>query len=141
MNRKRGAGMVIALLVPAAMALAEEGRVKVSMPAPMVGHMLANMRDHLAAVSEIQAAIAERDFERTAQVAEQRLGVSSLGGHGADHMAPHMPKAMRAIGGEMHRAATRLALAAQELDLDQSLRELAAVTGRCVACHATYRVH
>jgi cytochrome c556 len=85
-------------------------------------------------------ALAKKDFERAAQAAEQRLGISSLTTHGAEHMAPYMPKPMQAIGTEMHRAATRFALAAQERDLDMALTELAAVTSQCVACHSAYRV-
>jgi cytochrome c556 len=115
-------------------------RQLVELPLPMQAHMLGNMRDHLATLNEIQTALAKKDFERVAQAAEQRLGVSSLAAHGAAHMAPYMPVAMQTIGTEMHRAATRLALAAQERDLDKSLAELAAVTRQCVACHSAYRI-
>lgn len=118
----------------------QDTRQRVALPPPMQAHMLGNMRDHLATLNEIHAALAARDYDRAAQAAEQRLGVSSLAAHGAEHMAPYMPKAMQAIGTEMHRAATRLALAAQERDLDKSLTELAAVTRQCVACHSVYRV-
>jgi hypothetical protein len=134
--------MIVALgigLFTVAAVAEQDVRSKVEMPAPMVAHMLANMRDHVASLNEIHLALAARDFDRAGQVAEQRLGVSSLAAHGAEHMAPYMPKPMQAIGTEMHRAATRFALAAQERDLDKALVELAAITGRCVACHSSYR--
>jgi hypothetical protein len=133
------AGLLVGLFCGSAGAQSDT-RQLVQMPAPMQEHMLGNMRDHLATLNEIQAALAKKDFDRVAQAAEQRLGVSSLAAHGAAHMAPYMPAAMQAIGTEMHRAATRLALAAQEGDLNKSLAELAAVTHQCVACHAAYRI-
>jgi hypothetical protein len=103
--------------------------------------MLANMRDHLQTLAEIQAALAGGEFDRAAQTAEERLGMSSLTAHGASHMAPYMPQGMQAIGTEMHRAASRFAVAAAEDDLPQALAGLAKVTEQCVACHAAYRVH
>jgi len=119
---------------------APDGRQLIEMPAPMQEHMLGNMRDHLATLNEMNMGLAKKDYERAAQAAEQRLGISSLTAHGAEHMAPYMPKAMQAIGTEMHRAATRFALAAQERDLNKTLNALAGVTAQCVACHSAYRV-
>jgi cytochrome c556 len=133
--------LMIVLSVYASCVLAgQDVRVLVEMPAPMREHMLGNMRDHVATLNEIQLGLAKKDYDRAAQAAEQRLGISSLAAHGAEHMAPYMPKPMQAIGTEMHRAATRFALAAQERDLNKALNELAAVTTQCVACHSAYRV-
>ena len=131
---------LLAILVAASAGAELDTRQRVKLPPPMQTHMLGNMRDHLATLNEIHSALAARDFDRAAQAAEQHLGVSSLAAHGAEHMAPYMPKAMQAMGTEMHRAATRFALAAQERDLDKSLAELAAVTRQCVACHSAYRI-
>lgn len=124
-------------------ALADE-RELVKMPPRMQAHMRANMRDHLLAVHEIQAAMARGDFETAARVAEQRLGMSSLESHGASHMAGVMPPGMRATGTAMHRAASRFAVSAQEAGVDRDLARavaaLAEVTAQCVACHAAYRI-
>jgi cytochrome c556 len=132
----------LALLSPAA--LAADARQGVALPPPMREHLLANMRDHLAALGEIQAALAAGRFERAADIAEHRLGMSSLQGHGASHMAPHMPKGMQEIGTGMHRAASRFARTAQEAPvadgLPRALGALAEVTQQCVACHASYRL-
>lgn len=110
----------------------------------MRDHMLANMRDHLEAIHGIHRALASRDFELAADIGEQRLGMSSLASHGAEHMAPHMPAGMRAIGTAMHRAASRFAATARESAIDgdmaRALRALSEVTDQCVACHAGYRV-
>ncbi len=140
------AGPVLALsfavLLPAA--LAADGRQLVKMPAPMQEHMLANMRDHLAAIGEIQAALASGKFGQAAEVAENRIGMSSLDAHGGSHMAPYMPKSMQDIGTAMHRSASRFARTTQEAavtnDLPRALGALADLTQQCTACHASYRI-
>lgn len=132
--------MLVFSLYASSVLAGQDARVLVEMPAPMREHMLGNMRDHVATLNEMLMALSKKDYDRAAQAAEQRLGISSLTTHGAEHMAPYMPKPMQAIGTEMHRAATRFALAAQERDLDMALTELAAVTSQCVACHTSYRV-
>ena len=119
-------------------------RVLVEFPEPMRQHMLSNMRDHLLAVTEIQQALAAGAFDSAANIAEQRLGMSSLNAHGASHMAPFMPTAMQEIGTRMHKAASEFALAAQEAavdgDLGRPIGALSRITQQCVACHADYRV-
>jgi hypothetical protein len=131
------------MLTPAlaAPALAQgDARELVEMPAPMQEHMLANMRDHLAALDEILAALNDEDYGAAARVAEFRLGMSSLDSHGASHMARVMPAPMREMGTDMHRTASRLALTAEEGDRLQAFRALQAVTETCVTCHAAYRI-
>jgi hypothetical protein len=107
-------------------------------------HMLANMRDHLLALQEIQEALAGQQYDKAADTAEQRLGMSSLELHGAHEVAGFMPGAMQAIGAGMHQAASRLAIAARDAaatgEMRPVLEAMAKVTAQCVACHAGYRV-
>ena len=117
-----------------------DNRMLVTLPAPMQEHMLGNMRDHLQTLDQINRALAEGHWNDAATIAEQRLGVSSLAAHGAEHMAPYMPKPMQAIGTAMHRAATEFAVHAPEGDLRQSMQQLAEITRQCVACHVAYRI-
>jgi hypothetical protein len=132
-------------LLAASAVWAQDTRQKVDLPPMMQQHMMANMRDHLLALTEIQEALAAGGFDRAADIAESRLGMSSLIAHGASHMAPHMPQPMRDIGTGMHRAASRFAVATQEAavtgDLRRAVGGLAEVTRQCVACHAAFRVH
>jgi hypothetical protein len=133
------------LLLPASAAEDDsDSRDLVALPATLQQHMLANMRDHLSAIAQIQDALADGDFDRAADTAEERLGMSSLSSHGAAHMARHMPERMQAIGTQMHRAASRFALLAQEAsvdrDLPRALKSLAEITQQCNACHAAYRI-
>ena len=107
--------------------------------------MLENMRDHLLALTKIQQHLALEEYEKAATVAENRLGMSSLDGHSASHMARFMPAAMQQIGTQMHKAASRFAIIVQEGGLEGSTPMIAdglvGVMQQCVACHSSYRVH
>jgi hypothetical protein len=126
---------------------AQDSRELVRLPEPMQEHMLGNMRDHLATLSEIIGDMADGKLDNAAKLAEQRLGMSSLGSHGAAHMAPFMPKPMQDIGTSMHRAASRLAIVLQDTSVSptyDTMREVSRalhdVTSACAACHASYRI-
>ena len=142
---KRLAILAVATATFSASALADDTRELVKLPAPMAEHMLSNMRDHLLALTEIQRALGAAEYQRAADVAEQRIGVSSLASHGAAHMAPFMPQAMQDIGTQMHKAASQFALVAQETgatgNVARAVGSLSKVTEQCVACHAAYRAH
>ena len=139
--------LVVLALSGAVSAFADDGdsRQLVKMPAPMTQHMLGNMRDHLVAITEIQQSMGKGEFQRAADIAEKRIGLSSLDAHGASHMAPFMPKPMQEIGTQMHRAASQFALVAQDTGVDgnvtRAIGALSRVTEQCVACHAAYRAH
>ncbi|TXH66709.1 MAG: hypothetical protein E6Q83_19910 [Thiothrix sp.] len=138
--------MYLALLFMTSTGFAQDDtRQKVEFPQMVQQHMLANMRDHLLALSEIQALMAVADYDKAAQIAEQRLGLSSLDNHGAAHMAQMMPKEMQEIGSEMHKAASQFAISVVDAgasgDLKPALNDLSKLMQQCVACHAAFRVH
>lgn len=121
-----------------------DARQVADFPAPLKEHELANMRDHLRTLSEIQNYLAKYDFDRAADLAEKRLGMSSFDLHGSHEVAPYMPKGMQEAGTALHHAASRFAVAAQDAavdrDLGRALGALNEVTQTCVACHAAYRL-
>ena len=126
---------------------AQDARELVRLPQPMQEHMLGNMRDHLVTLNEIIGHLADGKFDQAAKLAEQRLGMSSLGLHGAAHMAQFMPQPMQDIGTSMHRAASRLAIVLQDTSVSPTLdtmrdvnRALHEVTTTCTACHASYKI-
>lgn len=121
-------------------AVAGDDRQLVVMPERMQQHMLANMRDHLATLDRILAHLAADEPDQAADLAEARLGMSSLDSHGARHMAGMMPAEMQDIGTGMHRAASRFARVAREGDNAAATAALQKVTAACVACHAGYRI-
>ncbi|MDJ0881629.1 MAG: cytochrome c [Gammaproteobacteria bacterium] len=117
-----------------------ESRQWVQLPEMMQQHMMANMRDHLRALDEILHHLASGEGDKAAEVAEQRLGMSSLESHGASHMAPLMPEGMRQTGTRMHRAASQFARIAEEGDLAAAYAHLGEITSSCVSCHSAYRI-
>jgi len=131
----------ILLLCSAKPLIAEEDpRLLVKFPEMMQQHMMTNMRDHLAAINEILINMSNRQLDKAAEIAEYRIGMSSLDSHGADHMAKFMPKGMRQAGTNMHKAASQFALKAQEADVNAAYKALSEVTSACVACHSSYRI-
>ena len=118
----------------------EDSRQLVELPEMMQLHMMSNMRDHLVAINEILVNMANDQLDQAAEVAESRLGMSSLESHGASHMSRFMPEGMRQAGTSMHRAASRFALKAQEGEALPAYSALAEVTSACVACHTNYRI-
>ena len=98
------------------------------------------MRDHLAALDEILVKLAAGELDEASEIAESRLGMSSLESHGASHMAKVMPEGMRRAGTSMHKAASKFALKAQEGEVAPAYGALSEVTAACVACHTAYRV-
>lgn len=125
-------------------AIDSDTRQLVKFPEAMRIHTLANMRDHLLAVQEINDALSRNEFEKAANIAEKRLGMTSLDAHDASHLAPFMPPGMQDIGTQMHRAASRFAIEAQNAsatnDVRPALAALNPVLQQCAACHAAYRL-
>ncbi len=115
-------------------------RQLVQLPEMMQQHMMSNMRDHLKAINEILLKLGNDEMDEAAEIAEQRLGMSSLESHGASHMAKFMPEGMSHVGTGMHKAASRFALKAQEGDLLSAYKMLSQVTSACVNCHSAYRI-
>lgn len=125
--------------------LAEDIRTRVELPEPMREHMLANMRDHLMALESITRKLARQQYDEAADIAENRLGMSSLNSHGASHMAKFLPQQMAAIGTRMHKAASRFAKAAKDAEveggLSRAFSSLSEVMQQCVSCHSGFRIH
>ncbi|MCP4993315.1 MAG: hypothetical protein GY934_05965 [Gammaproteobacteria bacterium] len=137
--------VVVLILTASIPALAEDSRQRVEMPDMMRDHMLGNMRDHLLALETITRQLANQEYDEAADVAETRLGMSSMESHGASHMGQFMPQEMSAIGTEMHHAASRFSIAAKDAAIEGGLNKafsaLSEVMQQCVACHSGYRVH
>jgi hypothetical protein len=123
---------------------APDTRKFVKFPPALVEQTLANMRDHLQTLQEIQLQLSLGHTDIAAKIAESRLGMSSLGLHGAAEVSKYMPHGMQDAGTAMHRAASRFAATAQDVgvtgDLKPAFAGLAEITAQCVGCHAGYRL-
>ena len=122
----------------------KDARQLVKFPAEMRDHTLANMRDHLLALQEIQSALAKSEYDRAADIAEKRLGMSSLALHGAHEVAKFMPQGMQDAGTAMHLGASRFGVTARDAAVSGEIRPaigaLSEVMGACVVCHSGYRL-
>lgn len=125
-------------------ALPVDTRELVNFPPPLVEHTMANMRDHLATLQQINELLSRGEPDKAAKIAEERLGMSSLHLHGAEEVAQYMPQGMQDAGTAMHRAASRFAIEAQNAgatgELKPALSALGEVMSACVGCHAAYRL-
>jgi hypothetical protein len=125
-------------------AMPRDSRQLVTYPMALRIHTLANMRDHLQTMGDIQEALSKGWFDKASELAEQRLGMSSLEMHGAQEVAKYMPAGMQDAGTAMHRSASRFALVAKDAsvtgDLKAVLSSLHQLNQTCVACHAAYRL-
>ena len=126
---------------------AEDSRELVKLPPMMQEHMLANMRDHLSALNDMLGELGEGNIDQAAKIAEKRLGMSSLSLHGAEQLGKFMPKGMGAIGTQMHHAASRFVITAQDAELNPGIssqhdvyKALQGITESCNACHQAYRL-
>ncbi|MDH5425609.1 MAG: hypothetical protein OEY29_11490 [Gammaproteobacteria bacterium] len=141
MKKIRQLTVTVFLLTAHAQSQADnDKRQLIQLPEMMQQHMMSNMRDHLKAINEILISLGKNETDKAGDIAEQRLGMSSLGTHGAHHMAKFMPEGMQNAGTNMHRAASRFALKAQEGELLPAYKMLSEVTTSCVACHSAYRI-
>jgi hypothetical protein len=100
-----------------------------------------DMLDHLAVLNEINRYLAENDLQSAAEVAETGMGRSLLSKYQDQDMRPgrYMPKEMRELGWELHKAASEFAAAARQGDMNKTLVAYHHITSTCVACHYSYR--
>lgn len=134
--------ILFTLLLTSTLSIAEEKdpRQLVEFPTMMQSLLLKNMRDHLVVINQILLLLANDELDKAADIAEDRLGMSSLDSHHASHMAKFMPQGMRKAGTSMHKAASRFALIAQEGETLPAYKALTQITSACVACHSGYKV-
>ena len=116
-------------------------RTLVELPEKASRILREDMLDHLAVLNEINRYLSENDLQSAAEVAETGMGKSLLSKYQDQDMRPgrYMPKEMREIGWELHKAASEFATAARLGDLNKALVAYHHITSTCVACHYSFR--
>ncbi len=116
-------------------------RILVSMPDQSRELMRKDMLDHLLSLNQIIGYLASNNLDAAADIAETKMGLSSIGKHRGTGIGPgrFMPVEMRNIGQSMHTAATEFSKIAKQGDLKNAYSALQKVTSSCVACHYSYR--
>jgi cytochrome c556 len=112
-------------------------RKPLPLPAMMADHQKQNMREHLAAVQAIVAAIGREDMGGVAK-ASARIGYSETMGQMCEHMGAAAP-GFTAMALNFHRTADTIGEAARRGDRAAVLTALDRTLQTCVSCHATYR--
>lgn len=120
-------------------------RELVRYPRPVYESTLANMREHLRGIHNVQRLVGEGKYAEAAEAAERGMGMGhnhGAEGNGAEHQ--FMPPGMMALGSGMHGAASDLATALRDAEVTDDLKAVFAamgkVTANCVACHDAYRL-
>jgi hypothetical protein len=103
----------------------------------MASHQKQNMREHLAAVQAVVAAIGRDDMEAVAKAAA-RLGYSEAMGQMCEHMGAATP-GFSAMALAFHHTADTIGEAARRGDRPGVLSALDRTLQTCVGCHAVYR--
>ncbi len=112
-------------------------RIPVPLLPRMAQHQRENMRDHLAAVQEILAAVSKNDFAGV-QNAAARIESSEQMQQMCRHMGMGAP-GFTELALNFHHTADGIGPAARKQDENEILKALSATVSTCVACHATYR--
>lgn len=123
---------------PASEALdALDTRTPVPLLPMMAKHQKESMRDHLAAVQEITAALAAKDFVGVEKAAA-RIGYSETMGQMCSHMGAGAPGfTEQAL--HFHRTADTIGVAAKMRDEAAVHHALATTLATCTTCHAAFK--
>lgn len=114
----------------------------VSMPEQAQQLLRKDMLDHLVVLNQLLGHLAASEFEQASELAELRLGRSSMGRHRGTGMGPgrFMPPEMHQLGIAMHGSASDFAVTVEKRDPVAAYAALQRVTSFCVACHMSYRI-
>lgn len=124
-----------------------DSRKLIKLPKDIESKMLVNMRDHIAALDDIIAAVEAGQYDKAGGIAESRLGWSSLVRRGDQQVADHWAVPMQKMADEMYRAASDFVIVVQDasvVDSKESYKNvmgaLHRVTSACRGCHEAFRV-
>jgi cytochrome c556 len=116
---------------------ANDRRNPLPLLATMAEHQKQNMREHLAAVQAIIAAVSRDDMDGVAK-ASARIGYSAAMGQMCEHMGAATP-GFAPMALNFHHTADGIGEAARRGDRAGVLTALDQTLQTCVACHAAYR--
>ena len=115
-----------------------EKRVSLGLSPTALNAHQAVMQDHLKAIHEIIAALAEEDFLGAKDVTETRLGFAKHREAMRLQNPENFPPGYHDLAMDHHQAAEDLAKAIPSKNLKQILPYLERTLGTCVQCHEKY---
>ena len=123
---------------------AGDARQLAKLPAPAEATLREEMLDNLVTLNEILGLVVAGKVKEAGEVAEKKLGTSTMGRHRNKPFearpGPHMPPAMHELAMKGHQAATAFAAVAATGDREKTLAALPTLNSACVSCHLAYRV-
>lgn len=115
-------------------------RAELKFPEPMKVMHKKMMREHLATLSEITAALATNDLNKAADIAKSKLGWNQTEEQRCSIMGQMSgEKDFLALGRAVHMKADELADAAKAGKRDIALATLSELINNCNACHNRFR--
>jgi sulfite reductase alpha subunit-like flavoprotein len=124
-----------------------DSRQLVELPKNIESKMLINMRDHIAALDDIIAAVHVDKYDKAADIAESRLGWSSLVRRGDQDVTKHWAAPMQKMADSMYRAASNFVIVAQDASVEETkesykkvIGSIQKITTACRGCHGVFRV-
>jgi hypothetical protein len=131
-------GLVYVFMISGEVIEGEDQRQAIVLAPAERAFVLTEMRSFLTTVQGVTDAISRQDMETVAGLAKAS-GTAATAGTPVTLMKK-LPLPFKQIGLSVHRDFDQLALDAEQLgDPAHSLRQLADITAKCVACHASYQ--
>lgn len=123
----------------ASAAQAQDNRASIEVTEAQQQMILEEMRDYVAALQEIAGGLAREDYDAVAQAAH-RMGRSRMTGERMQ-MARQLPDHFRMMGMSVHDDFDAIARDIVEIqDKDHALEQISSALGKCVGCHAGFRL-
>lgn len=116
-----------------------DGRAEIALTTADRDIVLAEMRTILGAMQGITTALSQDDLKLVAQQARS-VGLSAMG-QVPPSLIQTLPLEFKTLGRGMHAEFDQIALDAEQMgDREHALQQVGALLGKCVACHASYRL-
>ena len=113
-----------------------DSRTSLNLSPEMKQHQLSNMRSHVEAVQSIVGLLAREEFDRAAQIAHSRLGLTE---EMQKMCGMFRNEEFNQLGLAFHKSGDDLGNALQSKDMAKSLQALHSTMEYCVQCHAKFR--
>jgi hypothetical protein len=111
-------------------------RTPLGVTGEMKQHQLANMREHVKAISSITGLMSEGKFDEASKIAHDKLGLTS---EMQAMCGMFNNEKFEKLGLAFHKSGDELGETLRINDVNASLRALNKTMQYCVECHATYR--
>jgi hypothetical protein len=98
------------------------------------------MREHLQALHDIVAALAQQNYEKASAVAHEELGFPKHHQIMKQERGMAFPKKYQELAIAHHQAAEELAEAIQTKEMKRILQKMDETIGACLECHRAYKL-